>query len=336
MSYILGVDIGASTVKLGLLDEGGLIVGSRIDAPSRASEGPSATMEAIAATFETLMAGAAVERSTVRAVGACSPTPVSAEGHCIYPTNIGRDWTGVNVRALLAGALGMPAWLVNDGDAAGYREYEIREAQGRHAAGMVQFITGTGLGGAIILNGQILAGQTAASELGHILTDTSPDADRCGCGAYGCAETRASLTGLAHILRHRAAHGSLPDALAGDAALVARSLRHRAQVDEPEEAVMDIWTEYFTHIGRAARSVCNTIGAGLVVLSGGAQEREPGASELAWQRFLDQGIATVRGELTRSFPHLASVKVEWAIDEVADGACYGAAAWAARRIADAR
>lgn len=333
MEYYLGVDIGASTVKLGLIDETGAIVGRRHDYESRAHEGPSATMDVIREALPKLMEEHVGSGARPIAAGACSPTPVSADGACVYPTNIDASWEGVSVKGLLSETLGVPAYLLNDGDAAAYREYAVRRAQGRASDGMVQFITGTGLGGSIIIRGEVFAGPSVTAELGHVVTDSSPEADRCGCGATGCAETRASLTGLTNLVRHRAEAGALPEQLSGEPRLVARKLRALGQADEPIAMVQEIWDEYFTHIGRAARSVANTVGCDLIVISGGAQERELEASEAGWKRFLDRGLATISAELTRSFPHLRRIRVEWAIDQLADSAAYGAAAYARHAVA---
>lgn len=327
MSHYVGVDIGASTVKLGLISADGTIVGERRDFPSRAHEGPEATMAVVAAELPTLLRDFNVADAPV-AGGACCPTPVDADGFCVYPTNIDASWEGVNVRGLLAETLGVPAVLLNDGDAAAYREYAVRAAAGRASRGMVQFITGTGLGGSIIVNGEVFAGPAVTAELGHILTDTSATADRCGCGAHGCVETRASLLGLANQVRHLQAGGDVPSELSGEPRDVARRLRRLGQEEAPMAEVTAIWREYFTHIGRAARTVANTVGCDLIVLSGGAQEREPGASEAAWKRFMADGVAAIRAELDRSFPHLAKLRVEWAIDDLPDSACYGAATYA--------
>ncbi|MEX2445092.1 MAG: ROK family protein [Alkalispirochaeta sp.] len=329
MQHFLGVDIGASTVKLGLIDAVGTILGTRHDYDSHARSGPQATMDVIAAAVPRIMQENGVAVSELAAVGACSPTPVSADGFCVYPTNIDPSWKGVNVKDLLSRTLGIPAYLLNDGDAAAYREYAVRAAIGTASKGMVQFITGTGLGGSIIINGEVFAGPGVTAELGHVITDTSATADRCGCGALGCAETRASLMGLGNIVRHHQQAKTLPEVLSGDPSLVARKLRALVQTAAPLPEVEAIWQEYFTHIGRAARTVANTVGCDLIVISGGAQEREADADDAAWRRFLDSGIDTITTELHQSFPHLKQVRVEWAIDQLPDSAAYGAAAYAA-------
>ncbi len=332
MQHFLGVDIGATTVKLGLIDESGAIIGSRRDYDSQARSGPDATMNVIADAAPQLLRDNGIDPRSLVAVGACSPTPVSAEGLCIFPTNIDSSWEGVNVKEKLALRLGVPAFLLNDGDAAAYREYAVRVAGGDASRCMAQFITGTGLGGSLIIDGEVFAGPIMGNELGHVVTDTSDTADRCGCGAMGCAETRASLTGLANLVRRYQERQTPIAELEGNPDTVARALRRLVQDPNPLPEVQAIWREYFVHIGRAARSVANVVGCDLIVISGGAQEREKGADASSWRRFLDTGLSIVTDELRQSFPHLSRVRVEWATDEVPDSAAYGAAAYAAHAV----
>lgn len=332
MDVFLGVDIGASVVKLGLHRAGVGPIGTRHDFPSHAAVGPDATMQVVAEALDGVISAAGVARGELAAVGVCCPTPVNADGMSVYPTNIAASWKGANVRDMVGQVVGLPSVLLNDGDAAAYREYDVRRRTGREGRCMVQFITGTGLGGSIIVEGRVWVGPLVAGELGHIVTDTGDEADRCGCGGIGCAETRASLTGLAHLVRRRCHGNDVPEPLRGDAKQGARSLRALAQQAVVHPLVHQIWDEYFTHVGRAARNVANTLGPDLIVLSGGAQERETGAPAEAHARFLEHGRSVVLRELGGSFPHLSQTRVEWAVDELADSAWCGAAAYAERLV----
>ena len=327
----VGIDIGASTVKLGLLGPDNQPIGERRDYPSRAKIGPSSTMAVIEEGVNHLLREHGLKRDDVAGIGASMPTPVTEDGRCIYATNIHPTWVDLNVRSAIATATELPVVLMNDGDAAAYREYLLRRAAGSASDAMAQFITGTGLGGSVILHGELLSAPGVVAELGHVITDTGPDVDRCGCGAMGCAETRASLTGLANLVRHRVPQDCDLLELQGDPLDVAKRLRRLGQADSVHPTVRAIWHEYFTHIGRAARSVANVLGCDLVVLSGGAQEHEDGASTEAWTRFLDEGLAWIREELATSFSHLRSLRVEWSIDPLPDSAAYGAAAYARHR-----
>jgi glucokinase len=329
MSIYIGVDIGASTVKLGLYDTERGIIGSRRDYPARANEGPGATMAVIKDAAGRLLAENGIEPSGLAGAGACCPTPIDLDGMCVYPTNIDDSWQGVNVKKLLSDTLGVPAVLLNDGDAAAYREYQVRRAGGADSPLMAQLITGTGLGGAVIINGEILVGPLPATELGHIQTDSSPDADSCGCGSTGCAEGKSSLMGLRNLVRRRQARGDVPAELQGEPMSVAKTLRRLGQQDVPSEEVMGIWKTYFNNLGTLARIVANSFGCDLIVISGGAQEREDGASDEAYRRFLADGVRWIRENLEAGFPHLRQIKVEWAIDEIPDSACYGTAQYAA-------
>lgn len=330
MKYYLGVDIGASTVKLGLMNHENTIVGTRRDFPCRANEGPAATLEVVKSGLTALLDEHDIGPGALEAVGVCCPTPVGPDGEIIYPTNIDKSWTGVNGRTIFHDSLGLPTFLLNDGDAAAYREYRLRAAAGLATPNMAQFITGTGLGGSIIINGELLVGCSpgVATELGHLQTDTSPEADRCGCGSVGCAETRASLVGLTNGVRHRQARGAVPSDLEGEPARVARRLRALAQAPSPSSEVLAIWETYFTHLGRAMRQVANTVGCNLIVISGGAHEREAGVEDADYRRFLDTAITWAKAELARGFPHLRNIRVEWAVDAIPDSAAYGAADYA--------
>ncbi|WP_017306260.1 ROK family protein [Spirulina subsalsa] len=328
MSIYLGVDIGASTVKLGLFDPEKGVIGERLDRPSSASEGPEATVNVIKTATSELLEANDLQFKDLKAIGACCPTPIDASGMCVYPTNIDRSWQGVNVSQKLSEALQLPALLLNDGDAAAYREYSVREAQNKASSVMAQFITGTGLGGALIINGKIWSAPAVSAELGHICIDSSENADPCGCGARGCVETRSSLLGLRNMVKHRQAQGNVPEALQGEPMEVAKILRRLGQMDDPLSDVVAIWQEYFTSLGIAARNVVNTVGCDLIVISGGAQEREKTASDGAYERFKQEAISSIRQGIDHSFPHLTQTRVEWSIDTLPDSAAYGAAQYA--------
>jgi glucokinase len=328
MSIYLGIDIGASTVKLGLFDPEKGVIGERLDRPSSASEGPDATVNVIKTATSELLQANDLQFKDLKAIGASCPTPIDASGMCVYPTNIDRSWQGVNVRQKLSEALQLPALLLNDGDAAAYREYRVREVQNKASSCMAQFITGTGLGGALIINGKIWSGPAVSAELGHICIDSSENADRCGCGARGCVETRASLLGLRNMVKHRQAKGNVPEALQGEPMEVAKTLRRLGQMDDPLSDVVAIWQEYFTSLGIAARNVVNILGCDLIVISGGAQEKEKAASDGAYQRFKQDAIASIRQGIDQSFPHLSQTRVEWSLDTLLDSAAYGAAQYA--------
>ncbi len=328
MSIYLGIDIGASTVKLGLFDPEKGVIGERLDRPSSASEGPDATVNVIKTATSELLQANDLQFKDLKAIGACCPTPIDTAGICVYPTNIDRSWQGVNVRQKLSAAFQLPALLLNDGDAAAYREYKVREAQNQASSCMAQFITGTGLGGALIINGKIWSGATVAAELGHICIDSSENADLCGCGARGCVETRASLLGLRNMVKHRQAKGNVPEALQGEPMEVAKTLRRLGQMDDPLPDVVAIWQEYFTSLGIAARNVINILGCDLIVISGGAQEKEKTASAGAYQRFKQDAIASIRQGIDQGFPHLTQTRVEWSLDPLPDSAAYGAAEYA--------
>jgi glucokinase len=101
---------------------------------------------------------------------------------------------------------------------------------------------------------------------------------------------KSSLMGLRNLVRRRQEAGDVPAELQGDPMAVAKTLRRLVQQDTPDPAVTEIWKTYFTNLGSLARIAANTTGCDLIVISGGAQEREDGVSDSAFQRYLDNAI----------------------------------------------
>lgn len=107
------------------------------------------------------------------------------------------DWKGRNLKAELERVLGIPAFIENDANAAGLGEFVF--GAGKDAKSLVFVALGTGIGGAVIINGELIHGVSfAAGELGHISVD--PNGLKCGCGNYGCIELYAS----GHTIAQRA------------------------------------------------------------------------------------------------------------------------------------
>jgi polyphosphate glucokinase len=153
---VLGIDVGGSSVKAGLVDvEGGRVSGELISAPTPRPSPPSALMPVIAGLAARLA-------GPVSTVGIAFPSVVK---HGIVRTaaNIDSSWVGTDGAALAVRALGRPALLLNDADAAGIAE--MRWGAGRGANGTVMMVTlGTGIGTALFFDGKLLPN----TELGHM------------------------------------------------------------------------------------------------------------------------------------------------------------------------
>jgi glucokinase len=189
--WVVGVDLGATKTALGLIDPQDHIVAYR-RIPTDADDGPRAVVERIARSVAELQEELP-DGQRIAAMGMCSPGPVDHRtGTLIDPPNL----SGLHhtpLRHMLAGRLELPVSLEHDARAAALGEFYYGAGRGERS--MVYVVVGTGVGAAIIVDGQLYHGaHGSAGEIGHVTLDL--DGELCSCGSRGCVETYTSGPGL--------------------------------------------------------------------------------------------------------------------------------------------
>jgi glucokinase len=197
--WIVGVDLGGTNIVVGVLplDGGEGTVLARHDLPTEAQRGAKFVVDRIVGLIERCMADVLAEHGGVRedfaGVGIGSPGPLNrATGTVINTPNLG--WRNFPLRDLIANAVRLPATLDNDANCATYGEWWL--GAGREVDSLVGLTLGTGIGGGIVLNGEIFHGASdAAGEIGHMTIEAN--GRKCKCGNYGCLEAYASGPAIA-------------------------------------------------------------------------------------------------------------------------------------------
>jgi glucokinase len=177
----IGVDIGGTKVAAGIVDEHGtMLATTRRDTPA---DDPVKTADVIADAVRELIA-----THDVAAIGLGAAGFVDAErSNVMFAPNLA--WRDEPLRAAMEERLGLPAVVENDANAAAWAE--ARFGAGRGENYVVVLTVGTGIGGGIVVEGQLLRGRFGvAAEIGHL--NIVPDGRRCGCGLQGCWEQYAS------------------------------------------------------------------------------------------------------------------------------------------------
>ena len=222
--HSIGIDIGGTAIKAGLLDDAGALVTTarRESVPAH----PDAIVEHTISLVKELAEGLNGSYSLGVAVAAfLNP----ARDTVVLSPNIA--WENRSLRGELESSLGVPITLENDANAAAWGEYQ--QGAGVGAESMVMFTLGTGVGGAVIVNDRLLVGARGiAGELGHIIVE--PDGPQCGCGQYGCLEAVASATAFvreyrAHTGNHDVTTATLEEALSHQPELSASLYRRAAR-----------------------------------------------------------------------------------------------------------
>ncbi|GHF46549.1 sugar kinase [Streptomyces mashuensis] len=237
MKHVIALDVGGTAIKAALIGaDHSLLHETR--RPTDRHRGPGAVVEGILALAEELHAhGLRTLGTAAAAAGAAVPGIVDpATGTAVYAANLG--WKDVPLRDLLRERLGgIPVALGHDVRTGGLAEGRIGAGRG---AGRFLFVPlGTGIAGAIGIDGRIEAGaHGAAGEIGHVAVRTGTDAVACGCGGRGCLETLASAAAVSRAWA-RVSGDPGADAAACAAAVAAGDPRARAVWQEAVDALAD-------------------------------------------------------------------------------------------------
>ena len=212
MPTYIGLDLGGTNLKAGLVDEAGNIL-RQTNVPSDAQGGPAAMVEVMAATSQTLLKEQGLTLADIQGIGLGAPGMIDhANGIVLAAPNL----PGVRDTPI-AGMLsdrfdGRPVALENDANAAAFGEYWAGAGRGREIQHMVLLTLGTGVGSGVIIEGKLLHGAFGiASEGGHMIVE--PGGRLCGCGQHGCIEAYSSATNTALRARERVEADQRPSTL---------------------------------------------------------------------------------------------------------------------------
>lgn len=190
----VGIDVGGTNIKIGLFDDGGLKLISKTSITTNADMGPDIVINNMVKAVEGLIAEAGLSPKDIVAVGIGTPGPAKySEGILIRSTNMPK-FKNVPICRMLNEKLGAPVVYDNDANVACWGEYAV--GAGKGVKDIVFFTLGTGIGGGIVSNGELVHGcDENAAELGH--TIIYPDGRSCNCGQKGCVEAYASADSTA-------------------------------------------------------------------------------------------------------------------------------------------
>ncbi len=196
MKYIYGVDLGGTTVKMGLFDGEGKELLEKWEIPTRKEESGAYILPDIAKAIHDKNEEKKISVEDIVGIGMGVPGPITEDGRVLKCANLG--WGIFSVSEELGRMTGVSRICVgNDANVAALGEQW--RGGGRGFESIVMVTLGTGVGGGIILHGQILTGSNgAAGEIGHI-TVNPKETRVCGCGKKGCLEQYSSATGITRM-----------------------------------------------------------------------------------------------------------------------------------------
>ncbi|MBM6948257.1 ROK family glucokinase [Mordavella massiliensis] len=261
MKYCFGVDVGGTTVKMGLFSPKGELF-EKWEIRTRTEDEGRNVLPDIAASIRAKMEERGISASDTVGVGMGVPAPVK-DGIVKNTANLG--WGYKNVKKELEELLpGIRARIGNDANVAALGEMWL--GAGKGCQDMVMVTLGTGVGGGVICHGNILDGaHGAGGEIGHICVNYE-ETQACGCGRKGCLEQYASATGIARLARIRL---SKPH---GKTLLEGKNISAKTVFDavkQGDETATEIAEEFGRYLGYALANLAVVADPERIVIGGG-------------------------------------------------------------------
>ncbi len=265
--YCIGIDLGGTFIKFGLLDEN-RSPSQITQTPTPADRGGDGIVEAMADGVAELLETCGVGRGEVRGVGIGAPGPLSMSAGIIHamPNIPGMD--GYPLRDNVSEALSLPAALENDANAAALGEFT--SGAGAEAEILVLLTLGTGVGGGIVIRGQVLRGaHEIGAELGHLIIE--PGGERCNCGQRGCLERYCSAMFLGKVaesaVRKSDAETTLREVLKQKGRLDARDVNDARRAGDALAG--QLWDDGARRLATGCVSIARIFDPDVICLAGG-------------------------------------------------------------------
>jgi len=262
MRYGFGIDVGGTTVKLAFLDKNGTMR-DKWEIPTRTEDKGKNVLPDIAASIKEYMAREHLTNDQIIGIGIGVPGPISEVGIVSKCVNLG--WEMVDLHGDLAVLTGLPVKGGNDANVAALGE--CWKGGGAGCDNMVFATLGTGVGGGIVLGGDVIHGvHGAGGEIGHI-TINPEETDRCGCGKQGCVEQYCSATGVVRLAQKKLAAAEAPSALRDFTPLTCKDVFDCA--GKGDELAIEVLEQVYDYLGRFLAIICCVVDPEAVVLGGG-------------------------------------------------------------------
>jgi len=199
-------------------------------------------------------------------VGVGVPGPVDAKGTINKAVNLG--WGVFNIPEVLGGLLDVPVKAGNDANVAAVGE--MWQGGGKGYKDLVLLTLGTGIGGGIIVGGEMLTGSKgAAGEIGHMHVNDE-ETECCGCGNKGCLEQYGSATGIAKLAVKRLAKDDAPSVLREKAHVSAKSVFDAVKENDP--VAIEIAQEFGEYLGKGLATIAAVVNPEVFVIGGGVSK----------------------------------------------------------------
>ncbi len=265
MAYIFAVDLGGTTVKMGLFEAAGNLL-EKWEIDTNKEDQGSHILPDIAASIRGKMTEKSIKDSDVAGVGIGVPGAVRDNGDILGAANLG--WGTFNVKETLEGLTGLKVKVGNDANVAALGEMYAGGGKGYNS--IVAVTLGTGVGGGVVIDGKIVCGANGAGgEIGHIHVDDN-ETEVCGCGNKGCLEQYTSATGVVRLAKRRLAADDKASSIRNIENLTCKDVFDA--VKEGDELSIEVAEKFGYILGKALAQVACVVNPEAFVIGGGVSK----------------------------------------------------------------
>lgn len=266
MKYCFGVDLGGTTVKMGVFQEDGKVI-DKWEIKTRTENGGEAILPDIAVSIDGKMKEHGFQKEDMLGIGIGVPAPVRADGSVPNTVNLG--WGYKAVKKELEELTGLEVAVGNDANVAALGELWLGGGKGHKD--MIMVTLGTGVGGGVIIDGKCVVGaHGAGGEFGHMTVDFEEQEAGCGCGRKGCLEMYASATGITRLANRRLAKDDAPSTLRGVKEMSAKEVFDAVKAGDT--VAIEIAEQFGTYLGKALVNLTTVTDPAIIVIGGGVSK----------------------------------------------------------------
>ena len=285
--YAFGVDVGGTTCKIGFFETNGTIL-DKWEIKTNTENNGDSILSDIAQAVDNKLAQEGISKSDVQGIGIGVPGPVNGEGTVFRCVNLG--WGVLNVAEALGELTGLNVKVGNDANVAALGEAWKGGAAG--STDVVMVTLGPGVGGGIIVNGQMVTGHNGAGgEIGHITVSKS-EIEPCNCGQYGCLEQYASATGIVRVARRKLAKSQEETVLRTNENLTAKDIFDAAKAGD--DIAIQLVDEVCGILGGALSNISAVVNPEVIVIGGGVSKAGSILIENVQKHFIETSFHACR------------------------------------------
>ncbi len=287
--FIYGVDIGGTSVKMGLFDQEGQVL-EKWEIPTRRENSGEDILPDIASSIQAKNTEKGISIEDILGIGMGVPGPITEDGRVLKCVNLG--WGIFSVAEKVRELTGVEKVKVgNDANVAALGEQW--RGGGRGFDSIVMVTLGTGVGGGVVLNGKILTGANgAAGEIGHLPVKAG-ESRVCGCGKKGCLEQYSSATGLMRKARELVENTDKPSMMRDYEQLTGKEIF--AAYEAGDALAGEVVEEFAEFLGLGLAQVAQVLDPQAFVIGGGISKNGPVVTDVIKDRYAKNVMFALQG-----------------------------------------